>query len=53
MVAAHKSGAKVYVPAKTIKFVQKYINDNNLAAHAETKGVTLCKQPYKCPNVAP
>jgi hypothetical protein len=54
MVSAHKAGAFISVSAKTMKFVQKYAQENNLAAHAATKVVTArCPQPYKCPNVAP
>jgi hypothetical protein len=53
MVSAHKAGASINVSPKTMKFVQKYVQDNNLASQTVTKGVTVCQQPYKCPNIAP
>jgi hypothetical protein len=53
MVSAHKAGASINVSPKTMKFVQKYVQDNNLTTHPATKGVTVCQEPYKCPNIAP
>ena len=52
MASAKRAKVKITVPPKTIRFMQKYINDNNLAAHADTKGVVLCKKPYSCPDIA-
>ena len=52
MAAAKKAGVKIAVPPKTIRFIQKYVNDNNLAAHADMKGIGECPTPYQCPDIA-
>ena len=52
MAAARKAGVKVAVPPKTVRFIQKFVNDNNLAAHAELKTIGGCPKPYQCPDIA-
>jgi hypothetical protein len=52
MVAAHKAGAFINVHPKTMKFFQKYVQANSIAARSAAD-TGACPEPYHCPNAAP